>query len=793
VLSILSSLLLGTVAASAPVPGLEQIMADPQWVARSPLWPGWSDDSRTIWFHRQRADSKEMDWWTVPARGGDPVRMGQTSREQALAPMGETRTDGRYRATTVQGAVWIVDRRGTARPITPSGGHATAPRFLTDGRVAWRQHHTWYAAAIDGSAPAALVTIDPSDDPSDDHPEGFLEAQQLRLFESLAQAREAERLRRTETEAQISLDPFAARTVHLGKDRAIVEESLSPSGAWLLVADQAEGSEPPRDPMPAFVTASGYVETSELRPKVGTGSFEDTSVWLVPVDRGEPIAIDLDTLPTRGDDPLADIRPEPLPDDRPLRALRLYDHSWSDDGTRLALQLHSIDKKDRWTVSIDLDTVDRTPDADAHTPVLVEHLHDPAWITWNFNAFGWLPDHTLWLQSERSGFSHLYRWNETQLEALTTGDWEVYDPTSTADGRWLYFKGNVDTPGHYEVYRVPTAGGSMEAVTALGGVNDFELSPDDRSLVIRHSELLRPPELYVQPARPGATARQLTDTVAPSWAAIDWVKPEVLPIPSSHTDAPIWSRVYRSSEPAPEGGRPAVVFVHGAGYLQNSHTGWSGYFREMMFHSLLVQQGYVVLDMDYRASKGYGRDWRTAIYRQMGHPELEDLADGVAWLTENAGVDPERVGIYGGSYGGFITFMALFKQPELWAAGASLRPVTDWSNYNDGYTRAILNTPEEDPEAYRKSSPIEHAEGLEDPLLICHGMVDSNVPYQDSVRLAQRLIELEKTDWELASYPVEGHGFTEPASWLDEYRRIYALFERTIGSPTPPPPRPDGT
>ena len=181
--------------------------------------------------------------------------------------------------------------------------------------------------------------------------------------------------------------------------------------------------------------------------------------------------------------------------------------------------------------------------------------------------------------------------------------------------------------------------------------------------------------------------------------------------------------------------------------------------------------------MDYRASAGYGRDWRTAIYRDMGAPELEDLSDGIDWIVANANVDRSRIGTYGGSYGGFLTLMALFKEPELFACGAALRPVTDWAHYNHGYTSNILNVPMVDPDAYEISSPIYLAEGLTKPLLICHGMQDNNVFFQDSVRLAQRLIELEKENWELAAYPIEPHGFREPASWLDEYRRILKLFE----------------
>jgi dipeptidyl aminopeptidase/acylaminoacyl peptidase len=231
----------------------------------------------------------------------------------------------------------------------------------------------------------------------------------------------------------------------------------------------------------------------------------------------------------------------------------------------------------------------------------------------------------------------------------------------------------------------------------------------------------------------------------------------------------------------------AVLFVHGAGYLQNVHRGWSSYYREYMFHHLLASKGYTVLDLDYRGSAGYGRDWRTAIYRDMGTPELEDYVAASNWLTENLGIPAERIGIYGGSYGGFMTLMALFKEPDEFGAGAALRSVTDWAHYNHWYTSRILNQPQDDPEAYRRSSPIYFAEGLEDPLLIAHGMVDTNVHFQDVVRLSQRLIELGKTDWEMAVYPVEGHGFVRPDSWTDEYRRILELFERTLREEAPGP------
>ena len=164
----------------------------------------------------------------------------------------------------------------------------------------------------------------------------------------------------------------------------------------------------------------------------------------------------------------------------------------------------------------------------------------------------------------------------------------------------------------------------------------------------------------------------------------------------------------------------------------------------------------------------------------MGGKDLTDNVDAAGYLVKTYDVDAKKIGIYGGSYGGFITLMAMFTTPDVFAAGAGLRSVTDWANYNHGYTANILNEPFNDSLAYRRSSPIYYAEGLKGHLLMCHGMVDVNVHFQDIVKLSQRLIELKKDNWELAVYPMEDHGFVEPTSWMDEYKRIYKLYETSL-------------
>ncbi|MFQ5552023.1 MAG: alpha/beta hydrolase family protein, partial [Gemmatimonadales bacterium] len=300
-------------------------------------------------------------------------------------------------------------------------------------------------------------------------------------------------------------------------------------------------------------------------------------------------------------------------------------------------------------------------------------------------------------------------------------------------------------------------------------------------LAVSHSESDRPWDLYLQRNRTGQELRRVTHSTTEEFDSYDWVKPQIVMI-QARDGVMVPARFYppTNDDVVPEGQRPAVVFVHGAGYLQNVHNWWSLYYREYMFHHVLAAMGYTVLDIDYRGSAGHGRDWRTAIYRYMGDKDLTDQIDGAAWLVERAGVDPRRIGIYGGSYGGFITLMAMFTQPGVFQAGAALRPVTDWAHYNHRYTSNILNEPQNDTLAYIRSSPIYHAEGLEGHLLMAHGMIDDNVHFHDTVRLVQRLIELGKDNWEVAIYPVERHGFTEISSWRDEYRRILNLFERTL-------------
>ncbi|MEM7150682.1 MAG: prolyl oligopeptidase family serine peptidase, partial [Pseudomonadota bacterium] len=579
---------------------------------------------------------------------------------------------------------------------------------------------------------------------------------------------------------------------YLGDGNTVDEAQLSPNGDALIVVVQEKSSwRGEGDIMPNYITDNATIEPKKVRRRVADAKEQTSEIVYINLADQSQTTLGFNTLPGFDEDVLAEVKKENYAREgktykskKQPRGINVISDwgwdqspiSWNDDGSQVAIMLEAWDNKDRWLATVDFE----------NNKLVSQHrLHDDAWIAYAFNDFGWLNDSTtLYYLSEESGYSQLYKKPlNGKATALTQGQFEVSDLTLTDDNSAIYYKANIEHPGLYEIYRVNPQTGVSEQVTDLNGMTDYTLSPDQSKLLLRHSKITMPTELYVAEAKANTTATRLTNTISDAFLAKKLTAPKIVAVPSSHTDQPIYAKVYYPADyQEGETGktRKAVIFNHGAGYLQNSHMGWSGYFREFMFHSLLADEGYVVMDMDYRASKGYGRDWRTAIYRQMGTPETQDLADGVKWMADNVNVNTQAVGTYGGSYGGFMTFMALFTAPDLFQSGAALRPVTDWAHYNTGYTANILNHPDVDPIAYERSSPIYYAEGLKKHLLINAPMVDDNVFFQDSVRLVQRLIELEKENFETAIFPVEPHGFVQPSSWLDEYRRIYKLFKETL-------------
>ena len=797
--------LLSLAAAPARAITLEQAMADPDWIGPPVENPYWSVDGRNLYYDLKRTGSPVRDRHRIdPADARDSVvdPAAMANADGADAVFDRTRT----RAAFVRnGDVFVRELAGgRLSQVTRTPETEASPQFSADGRsVQYRNGNAWFAWDIAGAIGGPAAILKAEKDPQAKKPDDLAQ-DQLRWFSTLRKEKADRDAQKQHGDEFAKGDPTRAPLpFYLGDEIKIEGTSLSPDGRWLLVVTSPKNHEGGKQgKLQRFVTESGYEEQEDERTRVGRADPAPQSLLLLDLARHTQSALALDDLPGIHDDPLKAVREENAKakpaaaasddkkagkgkekkDDAPkARAVRIVAGgedgggggiAWSDDGKALAIQIRAIDNKDRWIATVDFD----------RAKLVSQHrLTDAAWINWNFNEFGWeRDDRTLWYVSEESGYAQLYaKAAGGKANALTSGRFEISAPALSADGKWFYLRANVEAPYSYDVYRVAVGGGKLERVTSFKGTQQFALSPDGRQLAVLHSSAYVPAQLAVV-AVDGGAVRELTDTRTPEYKAKQWVEPAIIEVPSTHTKQPIYAKFYKPKDFDASRKHPAVMFVHGAGYTQNVHLQFPYYFREQMFHNLLLERGYVVLDMDYRASEGYGRDWRTAIYRDMGHPELEDLIDGVHWLEQNASADPQRVGVYGGSYGGFMTLMAMFRAPDVFKAGAALRPVTDWAQYNHEYTSNILNTPQLDPIAYQRSSPIEFADGLRGPLLIAHGMIDDNVLFEDSVRLYQKLIELHKDDFELSGYPLDRHGFTHADSWLDEYKRIYKLFETNL-------------
>jgi dipeptidyl aminopeptidase/acylaminoacyl peptidase len=767
-------------AAATPTPiSLDQAMANPDWIGTPAETAWWSWDSQQVFYKQKRAGSALRD--TFQAIPGNPRLVGDAE----LAKLDGARVIYNREHTRSlllrNGDLFERDlKSGALTQITRGSGGLAAPQYAADGRgVQFRIGHDWFGWDRAERLAVPLAQPRASKDPAAAPDEDALRTLQLRLIATLKRQKDERDAGRARADQERRADATRAPApIYLGEKVAIDASALSPDGRWLLLVTAPKVSDKGRvGKMPRYVTESGYEEFDDQRTRVGRNLPQPHTLKLVDLGSGAVRDLAFDNLPGIGTDPLASMRAaqklDALKGNRPVRVDNDGESiAWSANGAQVAVVLRSIDNKDRWIASVDLSGAKLKP---------VHHLADSAWINSDDGGFGWLPDNsTLWYLSEESGYAHLYTQGaDGKPRALTEGKWEASEVEWSADGGTAYLLCNRKTPGTYEVCAVSARTGALREVTALGGVEHFTLSPDQNKLLLHYSSSYMPSQLASVAVGGGALTR-LTDTRTDSFKARQWVEPQFVAVPSTHGAGSVWAKLYRPAQLEAGKKYPIVMFVHGAGYLQNVSARYPAYFREQMFHNLLVERGYIVLDMDYRASKGYGRDWRTAIYRQMGYPELDDYKDGVNWLAANHQGDLNNVGVYGGSYGGFMTFMALMRAPEMFKSGAALRPVTDWTTYNHEYTANILNTPELDPEAYKKSSPIEYADQLRGNLLIAHGMVDDNVFYQDSVRMAQRLIELKKDHWELASYPLERHGFVQPESWYDEYRRIYQLFERTL-------------
>ncbi len=743
---------------------IKNIMRGPELYGTPPTDIRWSPDSRWIYFNWV---APAESWRTAPATyriralaGSKPEKLSLEQRDSAGPYIAQATmsSDSRVGTAEYSGDIYTIDyHRGSVQRLTHTTARESSPVLSTDGRrVYFVRDDNAFSIDLASGLTIQLTDLRTGTEPADTSAPKTaqrirLAQQQRDLFAVVREHIADDSIAKTDRRMLDSLrNP---KPVYVGHDRAIQSLSIAPNGRGVLVTLRTPAKSTPVE-IPYWVTESGYTEPRRGRTKVGDAQARVELLYLSIADAKTT------RLRLFSNDSLASF---------------VVINGWNTAGTDVVFSAFRPDNKQRILYTLS------SADVALHN---IETLHDTAWVGGPCTGCaGWYDGgKRVWYVSEATGYAHLYTAGAHggDVHQLTSGKWEVRDVSLSRDQRTFDLTTNDPSPADEHLFSLPVGGGTLTRITTMPGRHAAIVSPDRRSVADLYSFVNRPPDLYIMPNTPGGVERQLTQSPSEEFLRQTWLAPKLLMVPASDGIS-VPAHVYRPEDVGSRANGAAVIFVHGAGYLHNVGNFWSEYPREYLFNQYLARHGYVVIDADYRASDGYGRDWRTAIYRHMGGRDLQDEVDVSKYLTATYGIPAKRIGIYGGSYGGFMTLMALFTAPDYFGAGAALRSVTDWAHYNNGYTSAILNLPQNDTLAYHQSSPIYYADGLRAPLLMAHGMVDTNVNYEDIVRLTERLIELGKTDWELASYPVESHGFLRPDSWTDEYTRIFSLFERTIG------------
>lgn len=407
-------------------------------------------------------------------------------------------------------------------------------------------------------------------------------------------------------------------------------------------------------------------------------------------------------------------------------------------------------------------------------------LHDPVFLP-NAEGFIW--------QSEKSGFRHLYHYdlNGRQRRALTKGAWEVtdfygYDPRR----RTLYFQAAGKSPLRREVYSVSLRGGKPRKVVADPGVNAARFSPDFSVFVHSYSTINTPPS-YALRTREGKKIRDLETNGALAAKQLEYgVAPvDFFQIPASFAPQKgAWPKdglhawMLKPRGAAFQGKRlPLLMFVYGGPGSQQAIDSWRG--ANYWWFQMLAQQGYAIACVDNRGTGGRGEAFKKDTYLRLGELETADQIAAARYLSAYPFIDPQRIGIFGWSYGGFMSSLCILKGADVFKAAIAVAPVTHWKWYDSIYTERYMRTEEENPEGYADNAPVNHADKLRGAYLLAHGIADDNVHFQHAAELSARLIAANKS-FDSMFYPGQNHGISGRGMRLHLYGLMTDFLKKNL-------------
>lgn len=554
-----------------------------------------------------------------------------------------------------------------------------------------------------------------------------------------------------------AVTPAGAGTVHWGEAEFVAQEELARfTGHWWSPDDKAIAVERFDEAPVGIVTraaigASGTHVFNQRYPAAGTPNAL-VELYIVRPDGGAPVKVDLGSN--------ADIY--------------LARVNWAPDGKALIVQRLTRDQKTLDVLSVD--------PATGHSRILFsEKSGERSWINLS-DAYRLLSDGSVIWYSERDGFGHLYRLVSGQWTQLTKGEWDVTALAGVDEKQHrLYLLGNKDDVLEEQLYALDYAHpAAPERLTEAGWSNHATMDAKATRAIITRSNPNQPPQLY------------LADT---SGKRLEWISENKLA--PDHPYAPYlvahratqfgtikaedgtvlhWEMITPPLEP---GRRYPVFFQHyGGPHVQTVTRSWGGALAQY-----IVAQGYIFFQLDNRGADNRGKAFEDHLYRAMGTVEVADQLAGAQWLKQQPYVDPDRIGIYGWSYGGYMTLKLLEKAPGVFAAGVSGAPVTKWELYDTHYTERYLGMPRGRDNAYPASDAVEDSVKIRDPLLLIHGMSDDNVVFDNSTALMAKM-QGSATPFELMVYPGQTHRVGGPRIGVHLWRTIEDFLARRGAAPT---------
>ena len=703
------------------VPGLtlDRILSGPALTGTAPSDLSWSPDSTRLAFRWNDQAGSRREIWMVEADGDQLRRL--TSDTEGASSVGELSwlPDGRGLVYLRSAELWRTDLAGESLRLAAFAGGPSNLAVSPDGRHA--------SVLLDGD----LWLVD--------------------LLGTAALGSTTGTIRRL---TELSVPSIS--NVAIGRYRRPDVEIGSyvwggPTYAWSpdsrsIAVHYVDRREVRAVPFPHYL--GDETDPNLVRRGYPGDPNERRMVGLLQVEDGELTFLDL---------------PDPT-------STRVVDFSWSSNA-QLLIDRESDTAVDRWLHVLDLATGDLRELWHDHRPTRVYTTAGSAWH----------PDgeHVIVLGDLGDRYG-LYSLSFAAPEPGLLSD-PAYDvtggPVLAANGA-IFYPSNQPNPYEQQVFRTELDGGEPIRLTRQPGTAQPSPSPDGTRMAVLHSDDVSPTELYLVDAISGGGARRVTRSPPSDFAEHSWAKAHYVSFPSLVDDATLHARVLTPRNLQP-GRRYPVLF--GPVYSNTVRNRWAGFYGT--FQQLLVQRGFVVVQVDVRGSTGYGRAFREQFLTDFAGRDLDDLESAVTYLETLSYVDPGRIGIWGSSYGGTLTVYALLKKPGLFDAGVACAAAVD-PRFFGGDDVAIVRRPDSHPDAFLRGA-AQYAANLQDPLLLIHGMQDQVVPFKTVVVLAEELMRRGK-DFDFAFAPAGTHGWTSPPHYARYLLgKLIAHFERHLAAPGP--------